>query len=58
VGFNCEETGWWVDSAGAVVISVIILYRWSVIILECVRQIDGYKAPKELVDTVRLNPLC
>ncbi len=53
VAFSAPKTGWWVDPAGAVLISAVILYRWGAIILTCIRQVDGYKAPEEVVEKVR-----
>jgi divalent metal cation (Fe/Co/Zn/Cd) transporter len=43
---------WWFDPAGAILISVIIIYRWMWIIWEQVKKIVGYTAPPEFIAQV------
>jgi cation diffusion facilitator family transporter len=47
---------WWADPAGAIVISVVIMYRWWTIISEQIKKIVGYTAPKEFIEKVCLRP--
>jgi len=44
--------GWWVDPAGAILISVVIIFRWVGIIKEQVKKIVGYTAPPEFIEQV------
>lgn len=43
---------WWLDPVSAIVISVIIMYRWSSMIAEQVKKIIGYTAPPEFITLV------
>ena len=43
---------WWFDPAGAILISLIIIYRWMWIIWEQVKKIVGYTAPPEFIEQV------
>ena len=43
---------WYIDPIGAIVISIVIIYRWFTIINEQVKKIVGYTAPKEFLDEV------
>ena len=47
-----HTTAWWVDPAGAIIISVVIIYRWVDIIKEQVKKIVGYTAPPEFIEQV------
>lgn len=44
--------GWWIDPTGAIVISLVIIYRWVGIINEQVKKIVGYTAPPEFIEEV------
>lgn len=44
--------GWWVDPAGAILISLVIIIRWLSIIHEQVKKIVGYTAPPEFIEQV------
>jgi len=44
---------WWVDPAGAIVISLVILFRWVVITWDQVKKVVGFTAPPEFVEEVR-----
>jgi divalent metal cation (Fe/Co/Zn/Cd) transporter len=44
---------WWFDPVGAIVISLIIMYRWWSIIQDQVKKIVGFTAPPEFIDKVR-----
>lgn len=46
-------TLWWVDPVGAIVISLGIIARWFMIIVDQSRKIVGYQAPDEFVQKVR-----
>lgn len=48
-----NTTAWWVDPAGAILISVIIIARWINIIYEQVKKVVGHTAPQEFIDQVR-----
>lgn len=43
---------WWIDPLGAILISLVIIYRWIAIINEQVKKIVGYTAPKEFIEEV------
>eukprot|EP01040_Poterioochromonas_malhamensis_P017464 gene17464-20075_t len=45
-----NTTAWWVDPAGAILISVIIISRWINIIYEQVKKVVGHTAPQEFID--------
>eukprot|EP01039_Chlorochromonas_danica_P002691 gene2691-2941_t len=45
-------TAWWVDPAGAIIISLVIIYRWVFIIHEQVKKIVGHTAPPEFIHEV------
>jgi divalent metal cation (Fe/Co/Zn/Cd) transporter len=40
---------WYIDPLGAIVISLVIVYRWIDVISEQVRKIVGYTAPPEFI---------
>lgn len=46
---------WWVDPAGAILISIVIMYRWWSIISEQIKKIVGFTAPKEFIDRVNIH---
>lgn len=46
---------WWFDPIGAIVISLVIMYRWFSIIADQVKKIVGYTAPQEFIDMVRCH---
>jgi divalent metal cation (Fe/Co/Zn/Cd) transporter len=52
IAYNTKN-GWWVDPFGAILISLVIIYRWYGIIAEQVKKIVGYTAPKEFINSVR-----
>lgn len=43
---------WWVDPVGAILISVVIIYRWVFIVLDQVKKIVGHTAPPEYIKQV------
>jgi len=43
---------WWVDPFGAIVISLVIIFRWLSIMKEQVKKIVGHTAPPEFIDRV------
>lgn len=43
---------WWFDPAGAIAISLVIVFRWSSMISEQVKKLIGYTAPPEWIETV------
>lgn len=43
---------WWFDPAGAILISLVIIYRWMGIIWEQVKKIVGHTAPREFIAQV------
>lgn len=43
---------WWLDSVGAIAISLVIVYRWSSMISEQVKKLIGYTAPPEWIEMV------
>ena len=52
------KTGaWYVDPAGAILISLVIIYRWVFIISEQVKKIVGHTAPPEFIDQVATHIL-
>ena len=48
IAFNVRAA-WWTDPAGAILISMVIIYRWLSIVLEQVKKIVGYTAPPEFI---------
>ena len=40
-------------AAGAIAISLIIVWRWGALVLEQARKIVGFSAPKEFLDKIR-----
>lgn len=48
-----HTVAWWVDASGAIVISLVIIYRWSLVMSEQVKKIVGYTAPPEFILMVR-----
>lgn len=51
IAFNIRKV-WWVDPIGAIAISVVIIVRWFAVMLEQVKKIVGYTAPKEFIESV------
>jgi len=51
VAFNVKSV-WWLDPAGAILISVVIICRWFGIMMEQVRKIVGHTAPPEFIEQV------
>jgi divalent metal cation (Fe/Co/Zn/Cd) transporter len=47
-----DEKLWWVDPFGAILISVVIVYRWFNIIHEQIKKVVGFTAPPEFVARV------
>lgn len=43
---------WWFDPSGAILISLVIIYRWMGIIWEQVKKIVGHTAPPEFIQQV------
>ena len=43
----------WCDPFGAILISVVIIGRWSSIIFEQIKKIVGYTAPPDFINKVR-----
>ena len=52
LAISFHTTAWWVDPAGAILISVVIIFRWVGIIKEQVKKIVGYTAPPEFIEQV------
>jgi divalent metal cation (Fe/Co/Zn/Cd) transporter len=50
-----HTSAWWVDPVGAIVISLVIIFRWVGIINEQVKKIVGYTAPPEFIEQVNSN---
>lgn len=50
VAYN--TTAWWVDPAGAIFISVIIISRWISIIYEQIKKVVGHTAPQSFIQQV------
>jgi cation diffusion facilitator family transporter len=50
VAFN--TIAWWVDPAGAIFISIVIIGRWIGIMSEQVKKIVGHTAPQDFIDQV------
>jgi divalent metal cation (Fe/Co/Zn/Cd) transporter len=51
IAFN--TIAWWVDPVGAILISLVIIYRWGEIIHEQVKKIVGHTAPPEFIQQVQ-----
>lgn len=47
-----HTTLWWFDPFGAILISVVIIYRWYHVIWEQVKKIAGHTAPKEFIEEI------
>lgn len=45
---------WWMDPIGAILISVVIIYRWCSIINEQIKKIVGYTAPQSFIDNIEV----
>ena len=43
---------WWFDPAGAVFISIVIIYRWGSLITEQVMKIVGHTAPPVFYESI------
>lgn len=43
---------WWLDPAGAIAISVVIVVRWSAMISEQVKKLIGFTAPPDWIEMV------
>lgn len=52
VAIATHSVYWWVDPLGAIIISLIIIYRWVEIINEQVKKIVGHTAPPEFIEQV------
>ena len=50
IAFN--TVAWWVDPAGAILISIVIIGRWIGIMAEQVKKIVGHTAPPEFITQV------
>jgi cation diffusion facilitator family transporter len=48
------ENLWWFDPVGAILISIVIIYRWMGIMYEQVKKIVGHTAPPEFIQQVQL----
>ena len=51
IAYNVHAA-WWVDPAGAILISVVIIGRWMAMVLEQVKKIVGHTAPPEFIAQV------
>jgi hypothetical protein len=51
--FNLSSQAWWVDPLGAILISLVIIYRWGNIMSEQVKKIVGHTAPPDFIIKVR-----
>jgi len=47
-----HTVAWWVDPSGAILISLVIIYRWIGIISEQVKKIVGHTAPPEYIEQI------
>ena len=45
---------WWFDPAGAILISVVIIYRWYSVMSDQVKKMVGHTAPPEFIDQVEI----
>lgn len=52
IAYNFQMV-WWLDPIGAILISVVIIYRWYDIISEQVKKIVGHTAPPEFIESVQ-----
>lgn len=52
IAFN--SSAWWADPAGAIFISLVIIYRWIIIIYEQVKKVVGHTAPQSFIDEVMI----
>lgn len=52
IAYNVHSA-WWVDPFGAILISVVIIYRWYDIISEQIKKIVGHTAPPEFIEMVQ-----
>jgi len=43
---------WWMDPAGAILISLVIIFRWCRIIWDQAKKVTGYVAPREYITMV------
>jgi cation diffusion facilitator family transporter len=43
---------WWLDAISAIVISLIIVYRWTLMIFDQIRKLVGFEAPAEFVERI------
>ncbi len=50
-----HSPAWWIDPIGAIVISLVIIYRWVGIMNEQVKKIVGHTAPPEFIEQVRFS---
>jgi divalent metal cation (Fe/Co/Zn/Cd) transporter len=51
--FTLFSQAWWVDPLGAILISLVIIYRWGNIMSEQVKKIVGHTAPPDFIIKVR-----
>jgi divalent metal cation (Fe/Co/Zn/Cd) transporter len=49
-----QTSAWWIDPLGAIVISLVLIYRWVLIINEQVKKIVGYTASPEFIEMVSI----
>jgi hypothetical protein len=47
--FTLLSQAWWVDPLGAILISLVIIYRWGNIMSEQVKKIVGHTAPPDFI---------
>lgn len=47
-----NNSAWWVDPAGAILISVAIIYRWISIMQEQIQKVVGHTAPPEFIEKI------
>jgi divalent metal cation (Fe/Co/Zn/Cd) transporter len=47
-----NNRAWWVDPAGAILISVAIIYRWISVMQEQIQKVVGHTAPPEFISQV------
>eukprot|EP01040_Poterioochromonas_malhamensis_P012326 gene12326-13477_t len=47
-----NTVAWWLDPVGAIMISLVIIYRWLEIINEQVKKIVGHAAPREFIQQI------
>ncbi|CAM9139076.1 unnamed protein product [Phaeothamnion confervicola] len=48
------HSAWWLDPAGGILISLVIIGRWMHVTWDQVKKLTGYSAPQEFVNSVQM----